>query len=204
MTSGVKTWRPEARRALAALLLLAAPSAWAAFDLDAVMALLAQRKSGEARFTEERFVSSLDGPPLRAKGRLTFTAPDRFARYTTEPRAESMEVEGNVALLRRGERTRQMALDAVPELGAMADAMRGTLSGDARALQRHFRVVVAGGPDKWILTLAPIDDRLARQVRQLEIAGQGPDVRSIEMRLTGGDRSLMLVEPLTPASPTPR
>jgi len=201
MTSGVKTRRREACRALAALLLLGAPAAArAAFDLDAVMALLAQRKSGEARFTEERFVSSLDGP-LRAKGTLSFTAPDRFARTTTEPRAESMEVQGNVAVLRRGERTRQMALDAVPELGALADAMRGTLSGDAQALRRHFRVVVAGSADKWILTLSPIDSRLANQVRQLEIAGQGPDVRSIEMRLTGGDRSLMLVEPLTPVTP---
>ena len=200
MTSGVRTRRTELRRALAALLLLAAPCARAAFDLEAVMALLAQRKSGEARFTEERFVSGLDGPPLRAKGRLSFSAPDRFARYTTEPRAESMEVQGNVAVLRRGERTRQLALDAVPELGALADALRGTLSGDARALQRHFRVAVAGSAERWVLTLAPLDERLGQQVRQLEIAGQGADVRSVEMRLAGGDRALMLIEPLTPAS----
>ena len=197
MTSGVRTRRAELARALAALLALAAPALRAAgFDLDAVMALLAQRKSGEARFTEERFVSGLDGPPLRSSGRLSFSAPDRFARYTTEPRAESMEVQGNVALLRRGDRTRRLALDAVPELGALAEAMRGTLSGDAGALRRHFRASVSGGPDKWVLSLSPIDERLALQVQQLEIAGQGPDVRSIEMRLTGGDRSLMLIEPL--------
>ena len=177
------------------LLALATTPTWAAFDLPALMALLAQRKSGEARFTEERTVSSLD-TTLRASGRLTFNAPDRFARYTEEPRAESMEVQGNTVVLKRGSRTRQMALDAIPELSALADAMRGTLSGDAQALQKHFKVEVSGGPAKWVLSLTPSDTRLARNVQQLEIVGTGADVRSIDLRLAGGDRSLMLVEPL--------
>lgn len=199
MTTGTKTTWPERlrRRLLAALALalLAGPAAAAGFDLAALMALLSQRKSGEARFTEERTVSTLD-TTLRASGRLTFTAPDRFARYTEEPRAESMEVQGNTVVLKRGTRTRQMVLDAIPELAALADAMRGTLNGDAQALQRHFRAEVSGGPAKWVLSLTPIDARLARSVQQLEIAGLNADVRSIDLRLAGGDRSLMLVEPL--------
>jgi hypothetical protein len=197
MTTGTKTAPPDLRRRAATLLLLAAftSPAWAAFDLAALMALLAQRKSGETRFTEERTVSSLD-TTLRASGRLSFTAPDRFARYTEEPRVESMEVQGNTVVLKRGTRTRQMVLDAIPELAALADAMRGTLNGDAQALQRHFRVDVSGAPAKWLLLLTPVDAQLARSVQQLEIAGSGADVRSIDLRLAGGDRSLMLVEPL--------
>jgi hypothetical protein len=181
----------------------------AAIDLPALMAVLAQRKSGEARFTEERTVSTLEYP-LRASGRLSFQSPDRFARYTEEPTTESMEVQGNQVVLRRGTRTRQMALDAAPELAALADAMRGTLNGDAQALQRHFRVQVSGSAARWVLLLTPVDARLARSVQQLEIAGLGPDVRSIDLRLVGGDRSLMSVEPLaassspatTPTAPT--
>ena len=171
----------------------------ATFDLPALMAVLAQRKDGEARFTEERTVSSLDDT-LRSSGRLSFQAPDRFARYTEEPTTESMEVQGNQVLLRRGSRTRQMALDAVPELAALADAMRGTLGGDAQALQRHFRVQVSGAAARWVLLLTPLDTRLARSVQRLEIAGLGHEVRSIDLRLVGGDRSLMLVEPLTTKS----
>lgn len=171
----------------------------AAFDLPALMAVLAQRKDGEARFTEERTVSTLDDT-LRSSGRLSFQAPDRFARYTEEPTTESMEVRGNQVLLRRGSRTRQMALDAVPELAALADAMRGTLGGDAQALQRHFRVQVSGSAARWVLLLTPLDTRLARSVQQLEIAGLGHDVRSIDLRLVGGDRSLMLVEPMAAKS----
>ncbi len=64
------------------------------FDIDALMVLLAQRGSGQARFTEERTVAGFEGP-LRSSGLLSFTAPDRFSRETLEPRRERMEVEGN-------------------------------------------------------------------------------------------------------------
>lgn len=181
------------------LLLLAAllplPAAAQAFDLTALMALLAQRKSAEARFTEERTVSSLDSP-LQSSGTLSFAAPDRFTRRTLEPRAESMEVQGNTAVLRRGGRTRTMALDTIPELAALVDAVRGTLSGDAARLQQHFRVEVSGAPARWQLALLPIDARLAAQVARIDIVGQRTDVRSIDLRLAGGDRSLMQVEPI--------
>ena len=216
MTTGTKTQRPEAGRraclATAMGLLVVGPSASlaqasaTAFDLVALMAVLAQRKSGEARFTEERTVRSLDYP-LQARGRLTFQAPDRFARFTEEPTTESMEVNGNQVLLKRGKRTRQMTLDAAPEMAALAEAMRGTLSGDAAALQRHFRAQVSGNAARWVLRLTPLDSRLARTVQQLEISGLGSDVRSLDLRLVGGDRSLMLVEPvaegLTPSPTTP-
>ncbi len=188
--------RSPARGLWLALALLAVMSPAWAIDLGGVMALLAQRKSGEAHFTEERTVSSLDSP-LRSSGRLTFSAPDSFARYTLEPRAESMEVQGNNLVLKRGSRTRQLALDAVPELSALVDALRGTLNGDAAALQKHFSTEVSGTNAKWVLLLTPLDSRLAAQVKALEIVGQGPDLRSIDLRLAGGDRSLMLIDPPT-------
>jgi outer membrane lipoprotein-sorting protein len=198
MISGMRTKPLD--RALGALvafvLATAAASAWA-IDLPAVMSLLAQHKSGEARFSEERTVTGLDGP-LYASGKLSFAAPDRFARYTLEPRPESIEVEGNHIVMTRGSRTRSLTLDAVPELGALVDAMRGTLNGDAKSLQKHFRVQVSGAAAKWILLLKPLDTRLATEVPSIEIVGSAADIRSIELRLAGGDRSLMLIEPLAP------
>lgn len=180
----------------------AAQSGGGKLDLAALMALLAQRRSGEARFTEERFVASFDSP-LRSSGVLSFTAPDRFVRQTLEPRPESMEVAGNLLTLRRGGRTRQMALDTMPELAALLEAVRGTLAGDAAALRRHFEIRVAGNAALWTLTLQPRDAQLAAQVRGLQIAGQGGDLRSVELNLAGGDRSLMLIEPLQRAGSAP-
>lgn len=193
MTSGTKT-RRERRALLLAALLAAAPAAHA-LDLPGVMALLAQRKSGEARFTEERQVSGFDGP-LRSSGTLSFQAPDRFTRRTLEPRPETMEVQGNTLVLQRGGRTRTLALDTVPELAALVDALRGTLSGDAGALKKHFDIAASGSAAQWVLALTPLDGRLAAQVRGIEIVGQNADLRSVELRLAGGDRSLMLIDPV--------
>ena len=201
---------PETRRRLAAVRTVAALVVLAAlglpalaFDLPALAALLAQRKSAETRFTEERTISGLDGP-LRSSGTLSFSAPDRFARHTLEPRPESMVVEGNTVSIRRGGRTRQMALDAVPELTALIAAVRGTLTGNAATLQQHFRVQVAGNAALWTLTLVPRDERLAAQVHELQIVGQRGELRTLELSLAGGDRSLMIIEPLPPAPPGSR
>lgn len=185
------------RLALGVLLLLLAQSALAAFGLQELTSLLAQRKSGEARFSEERFVSGIDGP-LRAGGTLSFIAPDRFARVTTEPRPESMVVDGNQLILKRGSRTRQMALDALPEVTALIEAVRGTLTGNAVSLDRHFRIRVEGGPAQWTMTLVPRDERLATQVRELKITGMAGDLRVVELWLAGGDRSVMVIDPLQP------
>ena len=186
------------RLAVGVLLLLLAQSALAAFGLQELTSLLAQRKSGEARFSEERFVGGIDGP-LRASGTLSFVAPDRFARVTTEPRAESMAVDGNQLVLKRGGRTRQMTLDALPEVTALIEAVRGTLTGNAVTLQRHFRIQVDGSAAQWTLLLVPLDERLATQVRELKITGMSGDLRMVELWLAGGDRSVMVIEPLQPS-----
>jgi outer membrane lipoprotein-sorting protein len=192
----VKTLRIERRLGLAVLLMALAAPAWAAFDLTALAALLGQRKTAEARFTEERFVSGFDSP-LLSSGTLSFQAPDRFARHTLQPRPESMLVEGNTLTLKRGGRSRQMTLDSVPELTALIEAVRGTFNGDAGTLRKHFKTQVEGSAAQWLLTLTPREGRLAAQVRELKILGQGTDLRSVELWLSGGDHSLMLIEPST-------
>jgi hypothetical protein len=174
------------------LSLLTTTPAWA-LDLPGLAALLGQRRNAEARFVEERFVAGLD-QPLRSSGTLSFTAPDRFARNTLEPRVESMSVEGNTVTLKRGGRTRQMSLDAVPEATALVEALRGTLNGDLATLQKFYNARVDGNATRWKLTLTPLAQRIGTQVRQLDIEGQGPDLKSVEVLLTGGDRSLMSIE----------
>jgi hypothetical protein len=198
----VKTRLIECRALWLVLLAALATPAWAAFDLPTLARLLAQRKSGEARFTEERFVTGFDSP-LRASGTLSFSAPDRFTRQTLEPLVESMSVEGNTITLKRSGRSRQMSMDAVPELAALIEAVRGTLTGNAVTLDKHFKVSVEGDAARWGLTLVPRDARLAAQVRELQIAGLGSDVRSVALWLAGGDRSVMSIEPLPAATPRP-
>jgi len=190
----------ERRSGLAGLLAVAglwlglAGSAWA-LDLDELMGLLAQTRSGQARFTEQRLVKGLDAP-LTSSGLLSFAAPDRFTRQTLLPRAESMSVEGNTVTLSRSGRSRSLSLDAAPEIEAIVEAIRGTLTGNASSLRQHFKPTVAGDAAQWTLELVPIEPRLAALLAQVRIAGKRAELRSVEMRMADGDRSLMAIEPL--------
>lgn len=192
--------RPEpVRRGLLRLLtlppLLALAGRARAFELPALMTLLAQRGSGEARFSEQRFVQGFDAP-LEASGTLSFSAPDRFVRRTLQPRAETLAVDGNVLTLSRGGRSRQLALDATPELQPLVEALRGTLSGNAAALARHFRSTLAGSAEQWTLELVPLQSRVGESLRRLRIAGRRGDLTRVEMEFAGGDRSVMTIAPL--------
>jgi outer membrane lipoprotein-sorting protein len=193
MISGSKIRFDRWCRALVAALALSTSPAWA-FDLSELMGLLAQQKSGEATFTEQRFVRGLDGP-LEASGELSFTAPDRLVRRTLTPRPESMSVEGNTLTLSRGGRTRTVTLDSMPELLGMVEAMRGTLTGNSQNLERYFRSTLTGSGNSWALELEPIDERLAAQVRTMRLTGRGGEVLGIEMEFIGGDRSVMNITP---------
>lgn len=199
MTSGVKT-RRELVRGLAAGLLLPLAGGAQAFDLPELMALLAQRRSGEARFTEQRFVQGFDAP-LESSGTLAFTAPDRFERRTLKPRAEAMVVDGNTLTLTRSGRSRQLVLDATPELQPLVEALRGTLSGNSAVLSRHFRSALSGSAEQWTLELRPLQTRVGESLRSLRLAGRRSELMRVEMDFAGGDRSVMTIVPLAAAGP---
>lgn len=183
------------RRAAAALLLACCAGPVLAFSLPELMAALAQVPRGEARFTEVRHVAGL-AEPLRASGTLSFEAPDRFVRRTLEPRTETLAVDGNTVTLSRGGRSRRVALDAVPEMVGIVEAVRGTLTGNQAALERWFRPTLTGRAQQWALSLDPTEPRLGEQVQRIRIEGRGSQLQQVEITLQGGDRSVMTITPL--------
>lgn len=191
--------------ALLCAVLCALPAAPAtALDLPALMALLSQQQGGEAEFSEQRFVKGL-ARPLTASGTLTFAAPDRFVRRTLKPRLETMAVDGNTVTMTRGSRSRTFTLDAAPEMVAIIEALRGTLTGNLQTLQRYFTPVLGGSADDWTLGLTPLEPGLAARIRGIRIGGRDAEVNRVEIQLADGDRSLMTIQPVRPAgaAPTP-
>lgn len=200
----IESWRLGCRRwggGLCVVMTLVAP-AWAqnSLDLNTLMGLLSQRRSGEAVFTETRFVQILDAPQV-SSGRLSFSAPDRFVRETLQPKPESVSVDGNTVQLMRHGRTRTLSLDSAPEVRAMVEAVRGTLTGNAEALQRLFKPVVSGSTPAWTLDLTPLPGQASGPIRLVRIEGRQDEVRTVEVTLNDGDRSLMKIEPVV-ASPS--
>lgn len=179
---------------LASCLAAIAPVRAADFDLNALMQQLAQVRSGEATFVEDRHVQQLD-QTLRSSGRLSFTAPDTFVRETLKPRRERMAVVGNQLTLSRGDRTATALLDSVPEAAVIVEAIRGTLTGNRAALERYFDTRLQGSAAQWQLELVPREPRLRGQVADVMISGRQGQLREVRITLADGDTSTMRLEP---------
>ena len=176
-------------------LLTLSPSAFAAWDLQQLMDSLAQSKSGRATFVETKHIALLD-KPVESSGELLYMAPDRLEKRTFKPKPESMIVNGGALLIERGKQKYNLQLQAYPELAAFIDSIRGTLSGDRKALERSYRLSLDGSAERWTLQLLPLDEKMQAVIQRIRISGVRDQVGSIEITQADGDSSLTLIEKL--------
>jgi hypothetical protein len=163
-------------------------------DLDEVMHLLAARRHGEVSFVEQQFLSVLKRP-VESSGELIYDAPNRLEKRTIEPRPESLVLADNVLTVQRGHRSHVLELKSYPQILPFVESIRATLAGDRDALERVFRLEFSGNLARWTLLLVPLDAQVANTVSQVQIDGSRDDLLKIEIRHTGGDRSLMTLRP---------
>ncbi|HUI60978.1 MAG TPA: LolA-related protein [Steroidobacteraceae bacterium] len=161
-------------------------------ELDRLMSALAQRKHGHVAFVEQKFIALLERP-VESSGELLYDAPDRLEKRTVKPRPESLVLEGGVVTARRGRHTYVLDLHRYPQIMPFIESMRATLAGDRPALERVFQLDFAGTLASWTLGLAPRDPELAGTVREIRIAGDHDQVRTVEIREADGDRSLLTI-----------
>jgi len=167
-------------------------------DLDAVMSLLAMRRHGRVEFVEQQFLAILDRP-VESSGELRYDAPDRLEKRTRRPRSESMVLAGGVLTVERAGRARVVDLQRYPQILPFVESIRATLAGDRAALEKVFHVDFAGSVERWSLNLVPLDQQLARTVKQVQIDGTEDQLQRVEIRQADGDRSLMTLR--APAAP---
>lgn len=185
-------------RFLLMVMLLAAPHVAghaAEWSLDRLMASLAQTRYSHARFTETKNIAMLE-QPVESSGELFYSAPDRLEKRTLKPRYETLLVEGGILTMERGRKRYRLNLQDYPELAAFIDSIRGTLSGDRRALERNYRLSLDGNAAQWSLLLLPIQSNMLAVVKQIRVKGMRDQVRSIEITQTDGDSALMLIDRL--------
>lgn len=176
-------------------LVLLSPAAFAAWDLQQLMDSLAQNTSNRATFVETKHIALLD-KPVESSGELLYMAPDRLEKRTLKPKPEIMVVNGGALVIERGRQKYHLQLHAYPELAAFIDSIRGTLAGDRKALERNYRLGLAGSADHWSLQLVPLDEKMLAVVQRIRIAGVRDQVDSIEITQADGDSSLMVIEKL--------
>jgi hypothetical protein len=188
------------RLAAAALLTLAmgampaAQSSDGPPELDSLMALLAQRRHGEADFREQKYLSMLT-QPLESAGVLIYDAPDHLEQRTTLPHPQSVVLEHGVVTMQIGKRRRVLRLADYPQLAPLIDSIRATLAGDRAALENSFTLSFSGTLDHWQLRLQPRDARLAATLTRIDMRGERDAVREVQVLQSDGDRSVMSITP---------
>jgi hypothetical protein len=188
------------RLAAAALLTLAmgampaAQSSDGPPELDSLMALLAQRRHGEADFREQKYLSMLT-QPLESAGVLIYDAPDHLEQRTTLPHPQSVVLEHGVVTMQIGKRRRVLRLADYPQLAPLIDSIRATLAGDRAALENSFALSFSGTLDHWQLRLQPRDARLAATLTRIDMRGERDAVREVQVLQSDGDRSVMSITP---------
>ncbi|MFZ2628031.1 MAG: LolA-related protein [Rugosibacter sp.] len=177
------------------LMLLPAISHAVSWDIEQLMHSLAQTRSGHARFVETKSIAMLDRP-VESSGELFYSAPDHLEKRTLKPKPELMTVDGDTLLIERGRQKHRLQLQAYPELTAFIDSIRGTLTGDRKALERNYRLSLDGSAAQWTLQLLPTDEKMLAVVKHIRIAGEHDTVHSIAITQADGDSSVMLIENL--------
>jgi hypothetical protein len=167
----------------------------ATWDLDQLMQSLATTQTGHASFIEKKFIAILD-KPVESSGELFYTAPDRLEKRTLQPKAESMVLDKDKLIVEQRGKKHVLSLQSYPEIAAFIDSIRGTLAGDRKALERSYKLDMAGTQQNWSLSLLPLADKMKKVVTSIDINGSGNTLETIKIKQADGDSSLMTITPL--------
>jgi hypothetical protein len=166
-------------------------------DMPGLMELLAKVPAREDRFTETKTLAVLT-QPLVLKGTLAYVRPDRVEKHVTSPYAEHLIVVGDQLTLSTKEGTKRIAVDGHPLIRSFIEAIRASLAGEVSVLRRLYHIKLQGNLQNWILTLRPLDAQAAEYLTSITLTGRGDRLTAVDIRETGGDRSLMQIhEPVS-------
>jgi len=166
------------------------PAQW---NLDRLMATLAQNKSGHARFVETQYLK-IAAKPLESSGELVFAAPDHLEKHTVSPKPENLVIDGDMLTIERNNHKVTIPLRNYPELAAFIDSIRATLAGNRYALEQAYKVTVEGHGDDWTMTLVPIDSRMLKVVSTITLAGARDALENVTIQQADGDHSVMRLQ----------
>jgi predicted LPLAT superfamily acyltransferase len=163
--------------------------------LPALMAQLASVAQRRANFHEVKHFAALT-TALASDGWLAYSRPGFLRKVTTSPQPENFVVEGNqLTLDEPNQAERIISLTSAPEIAALVEAVRGPLSGDLHALQRHYTVRAEGRMADWKLILSPTEPAVRAVLRDAVITGAFADLRSVAITQDNGDDQVMTIEP---------
>jgi hypothetical protein len=155
---------------------------------------MAQRRHGEADFSEKKYLSVLK-QPLESSGLLIYDAPDHLEQRTTLPRPQSVVLDHGIVTMHIGHHERVLRLADYPQLAPLIDSIRATLAGDRAALERVFQLDFSGTLERWQLRLEPRDAQLTATLKRIDLQGERDAVHQVDVLQSDGDHSVMSITP---------
>lgn len=172
--------RHLSRRLCAALCLLTPAAVWATPSDDALAERLAAHAPQCGRFEQSRWLADLD-TRLDSRGHFQ-RHEDGLVWQTTAPVNDRVVLsEGNDDLPR--------------DFQVIAPVFSGLVSGDWRALERHFTIELSGELEEWQANLTPNETTVAERLTQLRVSGNR-QVERVELEFTDGDRLELSLAPI--------
>ncbi len=160
---------------------------------DALIKRLARPAPATVAFKEVRF-SSLLRKPLIVSGELGYSGPEVLDRRVTAPYREHTSIRGeSVSVERDGEPVRSFALKRAPELRGLLQGFSALLAGDAISLRKNFTIEAQTHAHGWTISMAPVDPRARRRVKQLQAVGHDAEPRCFTLTTADNGTSVMLL-----------
>jgi hypothetical protein len=185
--------RNRAARCCVAWLAVVPADAFAAPDVNELIAGLARPPPAAIAFTEVR-LSTLLAMPLVVSGTLEYAGAETLQRRVESPYRETTTLGGeSVRVEREGEPPRTFALRRAPELRGLLSGMTGLLRGDVAALSADFDIAATGDGAGWRLDMTPKNARLRERLDAIVVLGQGAEPQCYALQDGGGGASVMLL-----------
>lgn len=151
----------------------------------------------EASFAEEKHIGLL-ARPIRSSGRLYYTTPPRLARHTESPRRSSVVISPGRILVREDGRSEVLELGARPDAQAFVESLLWLFSGNYERLSQAFSIEFESEVDGWRLRMEPRSEQIGALISELIVAGSGYRVRTVTVRESSGDESVMTIADADP------
>ncbi len=165
------------------------------FTLEHLMSMLAAQTKLEAQFKEQKFDSYLE-IPITSRGQVIFIAPDYLKKTSKGASTQSLVLKGDqiTISMKEGE-SKTFAIDQQPEMRAITESFRSTLSGDLETLMKFYTTKLTGQQNQWELLLTPIDKNISRAVKEIQFSGKNNQVVEVVTRFNNGDYSILEFSP---------
>ncbi len=112
------------------------------------------------------------------------------------PREESFRIAGEeLTVTRRGAQRRVRAFQRAVARGLRRQPARRALGRCRNSSGSTFAWRSPAAQADWQLELTPVDAEIARYVERIVVSGRDGQVAKIEVRETGGDRSVLTTNP---------